>query len=1169
MKRVLLYVFLATLFVAAVISFSPETFEFGSAEQTSKNEQTNKPYVIAVVGPMTGKDKSKGADMLNGATLFVEHYNATRPPEERPLELLTYDDRNKIDLAEKRAFEIGKYSPALAILGHRSSPASIAAGPTYIKYGIAAITGTATAPGVTQGNGWFFRNVADNNLQAKFVAYYINKVLRQNTVSIISKDGSYGQSLAKSFVNTAGILGLKISSNWSFGGSPEALEKRLKGIVSKLDLETDPGIIFLAMRDTDAANVIKRLRDAGIKAPIFGPASMGKQSFPKRFSKYPKEQEQPGFYTDGIVATSSLIFDVAGQRAQDFRSKFKKRFGYDPDASSVAYFDAAAIAMQAIQGTKFAGEDRKIRRLAIQEYLTRMNEPERSHDGLAGPVYFDHDGNVVKSVQIGVFAGRKLVSAPVQLQPVTNIGRFKNIQNAVDDGTLVPFAGQYMYRTNVVYTGVDVKGISNINFNKLTYTADMLLWFRFEGDLDTSKIEFLNAAEPIQLGKPIVEKFIDATTYRAYRVKGRFKADFIPSRFIFGQHILGVSFRHKDLSRNNLIFVSDLVGMNLKSANSLAQQTKKDRVFGSLFDWSIDRAWVFPDTLNQKIQGDPDHLKSASGFVGFSRFNFGIQIRKNEFTFSGLIPVHYLHFIVFISAFVSLLLAGFANHEQLRKFSKPVWLLQAFFAFAFLVAGEDAAIGWLTDRVDVYYLNQTAFWFKTAWYFVMAVLLNAALERFVWVPLELRTGRAVPNSLRIFVMIIIYLLAVFAAIAFVFDQKITSLLATSGVLAMIIGLAVQMNISNVFSGIAINIESPFRIGDWIKVAGYDEGKVVDITWRTTRLKTRDLCILSIPNSVVSDSAVHNFSYPDELCEFWFRVAVDPSHQPDTIIKILRDAVLSAETVEKEPAPAVRYRGITENGAEYSISYIIRDYGRKVAHYESVWTRVWHHLTRAGVSPSMPRRALYNHEGQTSRGEIEAKKEINVINEMEIFKYLTDQQRLELSGMLRRLAVPAGEIIVRQDDSGDSLFLIAEGVVSVSVRVKETNETLELARLGAGDFFGEMALLSGEPRTTTIIAHTGSELFEITRDDFAPFLEKTPDFLESLNKYMVLRKEDTQVKMTSSMVSGEDEDTFSKRLMRRVGMLITSRRPTGVDITKDSSLSLPQPPSQPPSKKTDT
>ena len=426
MKRILLFGFLAALFVGAIISFSPGTFEFGSSDQPKQDAQSSKPYVIAVVGPKTGDDKSKGAAMINGATLFVEQYNASRTSGERPLELLIYDDRNDKNYAKTRAREIGEDSPDLVALGHRSSPASIAAGPAYIKYGMPIITGTATAPGVTKENKWFFRNVADNNLQAKFLAYYVNKVLRKNVVSVISKNGSYGKSLAHSFTNTAGILGFKIANNWAFGGDNAAQAKSLKKIIAELDLEKDPGLIFLAMRDKDAVKVIKRIRDAGINAPLLGPASLGKQSFPKRFSKYSKEREQPGFYTDGLSVTSSLIFDIAGQRAQDFRVQFKKRFDYDPDASSVAYFDAAAIAMKEIRNTESAGNDKKVRRKAIREYLARMNEPARSHDGLAGPVYFDLYGNVIKSVPIGVFAGRKLVSAPVQLQPVTNIGRFKN-----------------------------------------------------------------------------------------------------------------------------------------------------------------------------------------------------------------------------------------------------------------------------------------------------------------------------------------------------------------------------------------------------------------------------------------------------------------------------------------------------------------------------------------------------------------------------------------------------------------------------------------------------------------------------------------------------------------------------------------------------------------------
>ena len=96
-----------------------------------------------------------------------------------------------------------------------------------------------------------------------------------------------------------------------------------------------------------------------------------------------------------------------------------------------------------------------------------------------------------------------------------------------------------------------------------------------------------------------------------------------------------------------------------------------------------------------------------------------------------------------------------------------------------------------------------------------------------------------PKSVQKFTTLFIFLLAIFGIIAFVYDKKITSLLATSGMFAMIIGLAIQMNISNIFSGVAMAMEQPFKPGDWVKVSNYDEGEVIDISWRTTKILTED------------------------------------------------------------------------------------------------------------------------------------------------------------------------------------------------------------------------------------------------------------------------------------------------------------------------------------------
>jgi len=131
----------------------------------------------------------------------------------------------------------------------------------------------------------------------------------------------------------------------------------------------------------------------------------------------------------------------------------------------------------------------------------------------------------------------------------------------------------------------------------------------------------------------------------------------------------------------------------------------------------------------------------------------------------------------------------------------------------------------------------------------------------------------------------------------VFEKPITSLLATSGVVTIVIGLAIQMNLSNIFSGIALNIDRSLRIGDWVKIGDFDEGKVVNINWRVTQIKTRRDYILSIPNSTISTSNIHNFSYPD--AQYWLlvRVPIEHQHDPRKVEEILLKAVLSVEQGE--------------------------------------------------------------------------------------------------------------------------------------------------------------------------------------------------------------------------------------------------------------------------------
>ncbi|MGB1109690.1 MAG: mechanosensitive ion channel family protein, partial [Gammaproteobacteria bacterium] len=247
--------------------------------------------------------------------------------------------------------------------------------------------------------------------------------------------------------------------------------------------------------------------------------------------------------------------------------------------------------------------------------------------------------------------------------------------------------------------------------------------------------------------------------------------------------------------------------------------------------------------------------------------------------------------------------------------------------------------------------------FDMLWWFVPAFLIIQALERFVWRPVEIKSERPVPALLRGFVGFIVFLFAFLGVVAFVFDEKVTSLLATSGVLAMIIGLAIQLNISHLFSGIAINLERPFRVGDWVKIGDHEEAKVIDMTWRATRLATRNLEVIHLPNTKAAESPIKNYAMPTEVTRLMHRVRVIEDVDPKRVTELLSQACLAVDAVLEDPAPIIFYLGVTDWSSEFDVAFFINDYQRRPAIMTQVWHSIWRVLTEAGIKPAIQRQEL--------------------------------------------------------------------------------------------------------------------------------------------------------------------------------------------------------------------
>jgi branched-chain amino acid transport system substrate-binding protein len=612
---------------------------------------------IAVIGPMSGIDHEAGQAMLDGVNLYVDEVNKNGGINGRKLEVIAYDDQNDKVMARNKAMEIAKDSNTLVVIGHYYSSISLEGGKIYKEYGIPAVTASATAPEVTEGNDWYFRVVPDAILQGKFSALYIKNILEQEAAYIIFEQDAYGAALQRSFEKASRDSGLQIKNIWSVDSQIDDVDGKLDAITQELKLDPKPGALFVALQDHEAAKLVRSIRDAGIDLAIMGGDAIGSESFQKQFVKIPSETRNPGHYTDGIYAATFFISDISSRKARQFNKTFKIRFGKDPDDMVATNYDAAAIAVEAIRKAKIE-IDLKQSRKNIRNRLSSFRYIETAHKGITGRIFFDEHGNVVKPFPIGVYSHGRFISAPTQFGPIVNLDTIVNLRKELEEGNIIPFDDRFVYLTMVIYTGIDINEISNINPRNDTFTADFYLWFRHKGYLDYSKIEFLNAAEDLRLrDEPIMEMTSQNIAYRAYRIKGDFKEAFNFRNYPFDSQTLSIRFRHKKFNSERLVFVTDDIGIQRYGGRTPAERLKEYLGFSKEASWHLQDILVFSDLgAADSTLGNPGmfHAKADTA-ISYSRFNVVTEIERNakSYVLKNLIPLFIVILLGYIMLFVS------------------------------------------------------------------------------------------------------------------------------------------------------------------------------------------------------------------------------------------------------------------------------------------------------------------------------------------------------------------------------------------------------------------------------------------------------------------------------------------------------------------------------------
>ncbi|MGI8469439.1 MAG: cyclic nucleotide-binding domain-containing protein [Pyrinomonadaceae bacterium] len=418
-----------------------------------------------------------------------------------------------------------------------------------------------------------------------------------------------------------------------------------------------------------------------------------------------------------------------------------------------------------------------------------------------------------------------------------------------------------------------------------------------------------------------------------------------------------------------------------------------------------------------------------------------------------------------------------------------------------LFASTDAQMGETANE----FFTQILRIFKILLWMTLIVTIVRFTNTFIFGAAFRKTSsQELSTLIRNVLSIIIYVVAFFV----IFNSQyptvnLAALFTTSTIIAVVIGLALQDTLGNLFAGIALQADQSFQIGDVINIPTKGAGVVEGVSWRGVKIRTFQNKLVIISNSVIGKEAIE-VSPHDNLNARTVNFSTLYSDSPAKTIYVVRDVVRNVENVSPKMRPVVRIRNLGDSGIEWEIKYWLEDYTKYNDTDALIRQRVWYVFQRENIEFPYPTRTIH----------VETKMQDHVFDEtandvyerlsnVPIFAPLNDEETKKLAkGALVRVFAP-NEAIVRKGEEGGSMFVVHRG--SVRIQLLENGFPKTLTTLGEGEIFGEMGLFTGAPRTADVVAAQETEVLEINNAAVKPLLEENPTLAEALSKTIAERR----------------------------------------------------------------
>jgi len=317
-------------------------------------------------------------------------------------------------------------------------------------------------------------------------------------------------------------------------------------------------------------------------------------------------------------------------------------------------------------------------------------------------------------------------------------------------------------------------------------------------------------------------------------------------------------------------------------------------------------------------------------------------------------------------------------------------------------------------------------------------------------------------------------------------------LTTSAVSAVVVGFALQDTLGNAFAGLAIQSEKPFSIGHWIAV-GEHEGRVAEVTWRATKLRTKTGNFVIVPNNIVGKEPIVNYSEPAAPTRIQVEVGVSYDTPPNRVKGVLREALANCTLVLKAPEPDIIFANFGDSSLDFHVRFWIDDFARDEVARDQVRTAIYYAFRRRGIEIPYPIQTEIQKDWQPPDEGARIAEREQLIAGVDLLASLTDEHRRMIASATSTVVYADGETIVKRGQPGDSMYVLCSGEAAVMLEGRPE----PIAIIEKGGYFGEMSLLTGDPRTASVVALGDVVALEIAADVFRQLADISPQTVEQV------------------------------------------------------------------------